>query len=99
MKPQYAMKNKTRKNPQPVLNKQGGVYPTTSFELVRAKLVDLGTLPKSLCGTSCGNCIWMRGKDKKIGYCAHKLVSQAVTSRQCCALWRGKGWLTASRTM
>ena len=99
MKRRYAMKRRKKtpkRNPEtPTLNKQGGVNPTTTFELMRAKVVDLGTLPKRIAGTNCANCLHFRKGNGKIGYCAHNLVDQAVTARQCCALWRAPGWLTA----
>ncbi len=86
-----------RKNPsvKPVINKQGGVYQTTTFELVLAKLVDLGTLPTGLCGTSCGSCKFFKRGSGKIGYCKHALIQQPVTARMCCAAYRPhSGWLT-----
>lgn len=91
-----------RHNPdaKPVFNKQGGVYPTTTFELVRAKLVDLGTLPKNITGTNCGNCKHFKHGDGKIGYCKHPLIQQAVTARMCCAAWRPHGgWLRAKKAV
>lgn len=104
MKPQYGMKKKkaSRRKSNPgksVLNKQGGVYPTTTFELVRAKVADLGTLPANISGTNCGNCLHFRKNNGKIGYCRHNLVSQAVTARQCCIYWRAPGWLTAKKVV
>ncbi len=98
-KRRYAMFAKKKRKPvrspkRPVLNKQGGTQPRTSFELVRARAVDLVTLPTSISGTNCSNCLHFKN-----GFCKHKLVQMPVTKRQCCALWNAPHTLRATKVV
>lgn len=67
-------------------NKQGGIDPTERYLLQRAKEADLVTLPKSIEGTNCGNCKFIR-KQEEDGFCTHPKVQMVVNNRMCCALW------------
>lgn len=50
-----------------------------------AKSCGLVTLPQSIEGTNCGNCIFF-----KDNFCDHSKILLPVTSRMCCALWDDK---------
>lgn len=100
-KPSRSSKRRcTRSNPgKPVFDKQGGVYPQTTFQLIRAKVADLGTLPNNLCGTSCGSCRYFVDGGDKVGYCKHPLLQLPVTHRQCCAFWDRSGFLRPTKAV
>ena len=73
-------------------DRSGGVIPEDKEDLVRAKNVDLITLPSDISGTRCNNCIYFKPTRSQIlGWCAHKDVDQAVSNRQCCVLWNSSG--------
>ncbi len=84
-----------RSNPSAKLafNKQGGVQPQTTFEAIRAKAADLGTLPRGMCGTRCDFCQHYTKKSSHTGYCKHFLVQQMVSDRQCCIYFSCRNWL------
>ena len=69
-----------------VLNAKGG-YNYSGEAKVTAKRCGLVTLPESVQGTNCGNCIFFGS-----GFCSHSKVLLPVTSRQCCALWDDKSF-------
>lgn len=73
------------------LNRQGDVKTKDVEELRRAKKADLVTLPKSVLGTNCFNCKWIKSKRDDIGYCSQPKVAQDVSKHQCCALWDNEG--------
>lgn len=96
MKPQYAIKRRKKKRLNQVSgakNRAGGLIPTTEFQLIRARAVDLITLPKGLCGTNCGNC-----RHFSKNYCKHVLIQMPVNARMCCAAWDRKGTIRPTRT-
>jgi hypothetical protein len=64
-------------------DEQGGYIPSS---LVRAKNVDLLTLPDSVSGTNCSNCMHVDGSPEH-GYCRHPKVRMPVNEHMCCALW------------
>lgn len=87
-------------------NAQGGVDPTDFGGLARAAQADLVTLPETVQGTNCANCLWARpstpGQITISWYwCAHPKVDLPITPRMCCALWDATGtrraWLGAPR--
>lgn len=68
----------------PELNDKGG-YDYEGRAEKRAEKFGLITLPKSIEGTNCANCVFF-----KDNFCDHKRILLPVTSRQCCALWSDK---------
>lgn len=78
-----------------IKNDNGGIEDHNKGALERAKNVDLITFPKSISGTNCFNCQWIRDKDKGIGYCFNKDVKQHVSGRMCCNNWNNDGTLRA----
>ncbi len=74
------------------LNTIGG-YDYPKGEQPIAKKVDLITLPESVEGTNCFNCLYIKNDDNKKGFCTHKDIRLNVTKRMCCALWDNKGAL------
>lgn len=95
MKRRYRKRRRARSNPRGVvLNRQGGVNPQNLFQLARARVVDLVTLPKHIDGTNCFNCLHARAtKNPSVRFCKHPLVQQPVTKRNCCGVWDAKGTL------
>lgn len=82
-----------------MLNKNGGVNPSSPEELDRAKKVDLITLPRKVSGTNCFNCKFIKQLDRKdIGFCGHPEVKQLVNSRNCCAKWDAEGTFRPFKT-
>lgn len=75
------------------MNKNGGINPQSQEDLIKAKEVDLITLPKDIKGTNCFNCKFNKIVDteNRIGYCTNPKVKQLVNERMCCALWDNKG--------
>jgi len=71
-----------------ILNSNGG-YDYTGEAKKIAKRCGLTTLPKSVPGTNCGNCIFFSS-----GFCDHYKVLLPVTSRQCCKFWDDKSVLS-----
>ncbi len=82
-----------------VLNKQGGIVPASTFDLVKARTADLGTLPKGLCGTRCDSRKFYVKKSPHTGWCKHALVMQLVSDRQCCIHWDRAGWLRPKKAV
>jgi len=77
-----------------VINHIGG-YNYSEKENQTAKKVDLITLPKSVEGTNCSNCMYVKILDanKGLGFCTHKEIQLPVTARMCCSLWNAEGSL------
>ena len=73
------------------INKLGGIDPTESYLIKKAKEADLVTLPVSVKGTNCYNCKYIRNVTQERGFCSHPKVQQNVNERMCCALWDAKG--------
>lgn len=71
-------------------NSLGGIYDDNPQALVRAKEVDLLTLPKKVTGTNCFNCQFINHIQYGKGMCSHPKVKQMVNGRMCCALWSNK---------
>lgn len=71
-------------------NPLGGIYDDSPEAIKRAKYVDLITMPKSVSGTNCFNCKFVR-RNRYIGDCIHPQVLQKVNARMCCALWARDG--------
>lgn len=61
---------------QEELNDEGGIEPKRDFEMYRAEVTDLITLPGGFKEDSA---------DKR--HCHHPRVDMYVTARMCCALW------------
>ncbi len=74
-----------------IINDIGG-YDYNENEQKIAKKVDLITLPKSVEGTNCSNCLYVQILDAKkgLGFCTHKDILLPVTAKMCCALWNNK---------
>lgn len=72
--------------PVPELNSNGG-YDYYGKDKEIAKKCGLQTLPKTVPGTNCGNCIFWG-----TGHCSHSKVLLLVTSRQCCKYWDDKSF-------
>lgn len=68
----------------PELNNEGG-YEYKGKEEKTADRCGLITLPKSIKGTNCSNCIF-----QKDGFCDHQKILLPVTKRMCCAMWSEK---------
>lgn len=68
----------------PELNDEGGYEYKNKDEKV-AERCGLITLPKSIAGTNCSNCIF-----QKDGFCDHEKILLPVTKRMCCAMWSDK---------
>ena len=70
-------------------NSRGGLDPTDDASLARARATDLITLPPSVPGTNCANCLWVKPRKTNVSdyWCAHQKVDLPVTPRMCCALW------------
>jgi hypothetical protein len=64
-------------------------------KLERAKAADLVTLPETIVGTNCSNCIFI---DLETKTCKHPQVLQKVSERMCCAFWDAPGTLRAWET-
>lgn len=78
----------------PRLNHRGGVIPESAALVKLAQRADLGTLPLSVQGTNCGNCLYIQPTDTEpFLYCNHPQVRQLVTGRMCCAFWDHPGYL------
>ncbi len=88
---------KSNPNAKPVFNKQGGIVPASTFDLVKARAADLGTLPNGMCGTRCDLCSHYVKKTAHTGWCKHTLVTQLVSDRQCCIYWTNKNWLRSTK--
>lgn len=79
------------------INQQGGFVPANRAELKRARETDLGTMPRDIAGTNCGNCSFIQPEGRahgiQWGFCANPKVLQPVTDRQCCCYWDNPGYL------
>lgn len=69
------------------INYLGGLNDLTPDALRRAKKADLVTLPRSITGTNCFNCKYLKSKRSNKGFCSNISVKQEVNERNCCALW------------
>jgi hypothetical protein len=76
--------NESKKEEETKYDAAGGIVPE-NFKT--AKKVDLITLPKSVSGTNCFNCVWVKDKKGKIRFCDNPKVKEDVNERMCCAEW------------
>lgn len=70
-------------------NHLGGVDPRTPEDMQAADSANLVTLPADVHGAMCGNCVFFRHLDEKLGsgFCTNPEVKQDVTVNMHCALW------------
>lgn len=68
------------------LDANGGVIPQ---DMATAKAADLITLPPSVPGTNCFNCMYALSisGNPSTRYCRHRRIRQIVNERNCCSYW------------
>lgn len=70
-------------------NQFGGIDPPTDYDLERSHAANLTTLPPSVKGTNCGNCLWIHDNGNNAHICTNShLVNVPVNNRMCCIHWR-----------
>ncbi len=87
---QYVLRNFGTDIESGRFNELGG-YEYSQEDQEIAKSVDLITLPESVDGTNCFNCIYVKKWDSEAGFCMHKKIKLPITAKMCCSLWDAEG--------